>query len=96
MDIEALAKKAGMVTELQSGAASCVWTAGLTAVSAEQLNEFARLVAAEERAANDATKGRLAGAIHALNELRERVPPKDWKRYADDVLALDKHVRSNV
>ena len=47
MDIEALAKKAGMVTELQSGAASCVWTAGLTAVSAEQLNEFARLVAAE-------------------------------------------------
>lgn len=51
MDIEALAKKAGMITELRSGAASCVWTAGLTAVSADQLIAFAELVAAEEREA---------------------------------------------
>ena len=49
MDIEALAKKAGMITELRSGAASCVWTEGLTAVSADQLIEFANLVAAEVR-----------------------------------------------
>ena len=51
MDIESLAKKAGMVTELQSGAASCVWSEGLTAVSADDLERFAGLVAAEERKA---------------------------------------------
>lgn len=40
-----------MVTELQSGAASCVWTEGLTAVSADQLAAFAALVAEAEREA---------------------------------------------
>lgn len=45
MDIEALAQQAGMRTELQAGAASCVWTDGVAGVSAEQLDEFARLVA---------------------------------------------------
>ncbi len=49
MDIEALAKKAGMVTEWHAGAASCVWTNGIAGVSAEELKAFAALVAKEER-----------------------------------------------
>lgn len=68
MYIEAMAKKAGMITELQSGAASCVWTAGLTAVSAGQLEAFARLVAEEER---EACAARAAGAIDAELETAE-------------------------
>lgn len=51
MGIEALAKKAGMVTEWNAGAASCVWTYGCAGVSAEELKAFAALVAEEEREA---------------------------------------------
>lgn len=32
---------------------------------------------------------RLTGALKALEELKEVVPPKDWKRYAESVLALE-------
>ncbi len=62
MDIEALAKRAGMITELQSGAASCVWTDGLEAVSAEQLTTFARLVQVEESESCAWVCGKLAAS----------------------------------
>ncbi len=52
-------------------------------------NSAALLQAAKEREAHDYTKGKLAGALAALRQLQECVPPKDWKRYASDVLALD-------
>ena len=53
---------------------------------------------AKEREAHDYTKGKLAGALAALRQLQECVPPKDWKRYASEVLALDARdrERSNV
>lgn len=34
-------------------------------------------------------EGRLAGALHALRDLRDVVPPRDWRPYAQQVLALE-------
>lgn len=36
-----------------------------------------------------ALSGRLEGALLALRELREVVPPRDWSRYAQSVLELE-------
>lgn len=48
MDVIALAKQAGMVTELANmGAASCVHSEGCAAVSVADLEAFAALVAAD-------------------------------------------------
>lgn len=62
-------------------------------LSGDAVHRFGELVAAtakaKEREAHDYTKGKLAGALAALRQLQECVPPKDWKRYASDVLALD-------
>jgi hypothetical protein len=51
MDIKAIAKQAGMVTALNCGAASCVWSEDMAGVSATHLKAFAALVAATEREA---------------------------------------------
>lgn len=47
MDIEKLPREAGMCVEMNSGAASCVWTEGCSGVSAAELQEFAALVVEE-------------------------------------------------
>lgn len=56
------------------------------------------LHAAKEREELEYTKGKLAGALAALRELKECVPPRDWNQYASAVLALDDRdrERSNV
>jgi len=54
-----------MLTELESGAASCVWTPGVDGVSSAQLEKFADLVAAVEREACAKVCDR-----HATNQAR--------------------------
>ena len=89
MDIETLARAAGMDCALNQGSGSCVSSDGCHGVTQEHLERFAATAAASEREAHDYTKGKLAGALAALRQLQECVPPKDWKRYASEVLALD-------
>lgn len=51
----------------------------------------ARLKAETEslRTRADELESRLNGALGALRELREIVPPRDWKQYAQAVIELE-------
>lgn len=89
MDIETLARAAGMDCALNQGSGSCVSSDGCHGVTQEHLEWFAEMAAASERGAHDYTKRKLAGALAALRQLQECVPQRDWKRYASEVLALD-------
>lgn len=40
--------------------------------------------------------GRLTGALKALEELKEVVPPKDWKKYAQAVLDVESNSPSRL
>lgn len=46
-NIEEMAREAGMVSRLNMGAASCVYSLGCNGVTQEHLEAFARLVAQE-------------------------------------------------
>jgi hypothetical protein len=85
MNIEAIAKAAGMETDcMNKGAASCVYTDGCEGVAQEQLEAFAAGVRAEERARLRVAGGLLANVAFNLAQ------KPGHALTSDDVAMLDK------